>query len=73
MIGPSGNDPTQHEQFKILGIDQNQITLDGTLAFDHFGNPQPTITTSFGVLDMRDAVGLLTRNIKIRGNDDNGN
>jgi len=46
------------------------VTFTPALQYSHFGAVDPTIVRSYGTLDMRTAVGHLTRNIKIvAGND----
>ncbi|KAM3136087.1 hypothetical protein pb186bvf_011892 [Paramecium bursaria] len=65
-IGPSGSDPNQSEEFTIKFIQDNVITLSGKLEFNHFGESSVTLENSqIGKLDMRAAVGHLTRNIQI--------
>lgn len=42
--------------------------MDSPLAYDHYGAPEVTLDQgTIGQLDMRAAVGHLTRNIKIKG------
>jgi hypothetical protein len=53
--------------FGIKAITGNTVTLNGTLQWDHYGAPAPTIENAYGTLDMRAAVGHLTRNIQING------
>ncbi|KAM3142669.1 hypothetical protein pb186bvf_005328 [Paramecium bursaria] len=66
VIGPSGSDPKQSEEFIIKDIQDNLIKLSGQLKYNHFGDSKITLDQQgIGVLDMRAAVGLLTRNIQI--------
>ena len=65
VIGPTGFDAKENEKKTITNIQGNIVTLDSSLKFDHYGAPKATRETEFGVLDMRGAVGLLSRNIVI--------
>jgi hypothetical protein len=62
--------PEEHEKRSIAAITGNTITLDSPLAYDHYGDPTITVSNFVGDLDMRAAVGHLTRNIKISGSHD---
>jgi hypothetical protein len=43
------------------------------LAYEHYGDTSSTLTNSYGTLDARSGVGLLSRNIRItKGPDANG-
>jgi hypothetical protein len=66
VVGPTGFNPRESEKRKIVSIDGLRVNLDKPLAFDHYGDPQVTKTTPYGILDMRAGVGMLTRNIIIR-------
>lgn len=50
---------------EITGISGNIITFTPGLAYEHYGSGSTTIENSYGLLDTRSAVGLLTRNIKV--------
>lgn len=54
----------------ITAITQNVVTFTPPLKYSHFGAIDPTIVKSYGILDMRAAVGHLTRNIKIVAGED---
>jgi hypothetical protein len=43
VIAPSGKIPQQHEKFTIAAISGTNITLNGTLKFNHFGDLNITI------------------------------
>jgi hypothetical protein len=49
----------------IMSISGNTITLNTSLTFEHYGDPSALTNSNNGIIDMRAAVGLLTRNIKI--------
>ncbi|KAM3130389.1 hypothetical protein pb186bvf_017488 [Paramecium bursaria] len=66
IIGPSGSDPKQSEEFTIKEIQENSIKLSGKLQYNHFGDTKQTLNQQgIGNLDMRAAIGHLTRNIQI--------
>ena len=68
VVAPTEYNYTEHEKRKIVGIsaDKKVVTLNSPLSFFHYGDPTHTYRSDFGqILDMRAAVGLLTRNIKI--------
>ena len=68
VIGPSEFDYSQHEKrvIKNVSSDGKKITLDQVVKYFHFGDNGTTYQAEFGtVLDMRSAVGLLTRKIQI--------
>lgn len=67
VIGPSGTDPTQSEIKEIKSIKDNLVTLNSALEYDHFGDYKTIIKDDIGIVDMRAAVGHLTRNIRISG------
>ena len=70
VIPPTEKNGNQYESKTITSISNNQvITLDSPLSYFHYGDSGVTYTASFGtVLDMRAAVGLLTRSIQITVN-----
>lgn len=43
----------------------NVVSFTPSLKYEHYGAASVTILNSFGNLDTRSTVGLLTRNIKI--------
>ncbi|MEB0136532.1 G8 domain-containing protein [Actimicrobium sp. CCC2.4] len=71
VIGSSSEDPHEAEVRRILSISGTSITLNAALTYDHFGlqqsynNGSKTFTA-----DTRAAVGLLSRNITLRGGGD---
>lgn len=69
VVGPSEFEYTQHEKRRVTAIssDKKIITLDQPVSYFHYGDTNYTYASDFGqILDMRTAVGLLTRNIIIR-------
>jgi hypothetical protein len=66
VIASSALDPHQAETRTILGIAGNTLTLDRALEYGRFGELQ---TIAGQVLDQRAAVGLLSRNIVIQGDE----
>nr|WP_281246964.1 G8 domain-containing protein [Natrinema salaciae] len=65
-IAPSGSDPWHAERRTVESVSGNQLTLDEPLEHDHYG----AIETHGGKeLDMRAEVGLLTRNVELRGDE----
>lgn len=62
VIASTDFDPAQAENLTIAAIAGNTITLEKPLAFMHFGQ----VTNG---VDQRGEVGLLSRNIVIRGDD----
>ena len=68
VIAPTEYGYTEHEKMTIVSIsaDKKTLTLDSPLKFFHYGDTNYTYSSSFGqILDMRAAVGLLTRKIQI--------
>ncbi|MFK7962045.1 MAG: G8 domain-containing protein [Phycisphaerales bacterium] len=66
VIAPSGHDPDEAEVVFVLNVsdDGRMVTFGPQLAFAHYG----AIETHAGrELDMRAEVGLLSRNIVVRG------
>ncbi len=56
-----------------MSISGKTITFTPALQFEHYGAATATISNTYGVLDARSAVGLLTRNIRItNASDSNG-
>ncbi|MEM8861601.1 MAG: G8 domain-containing protein, partial [Chloroflexota bacterium] len=67
VIAPSGFDPREAEQVTVTAVDGNQVSFTPALQHDHWG----TIQTYEGKeVDQRAEVGLLTRNIRIQGDED---
>jgi hypothetical protein len=63
-IAPSGADPWQAERRTVDSVDGTQVTVSESLDHDHYG----AIETHRGKeLDMRAEVGLLSRNVELRG------
>lgn len=81
VFGPTNQNPTEFEKRKIINLTPAgsilTITLDVALSYDHYGddkitlgssNAKTIIDASFGgSVDMRAAVGHISRSIKIRG------
>ncbi|MCU4802772.1 hypothetical protein OB920_20630 [Halobacteria archaeon HArc-gm2] len=65
-IAPSGSDPWQAERRAVESVSGNQVTLDEPLEHDHYGAVETHAGTE---LDMRAEVGLLTRNVELRGDE----
>jgi hypothetical protein len=72
VLGPSFNDPSEHELVTITGISTNEVTFTPALQHNHYGSDSVTIENSYGSLDTRTAVGHLSRKIKIMAGDDSG-
>lgn len=66
-IGSSGFDPFEAEKRTITAISGNLLTLNSALTYKHWGT---IITVEGKQIDERAAVGLLTRDIVVRGADD---
>lgn len=64
VVAPTGFDPSQAERRTISAISGKAITVDKAFTFSH-----ASVIENHGgfLLDMRAEVGLLTRNIKMRG------
>jgi hypothetical protein len=72
VIGSTYSGQGEDEVFKITSITNNLITLNGSLLYEHYGAASSVTNGAGGKIDVRAAVGLLTRNIKItRGPDVN--
>ena len=67
FIAPSQRSYSDYETFVITAINNGVITLNQAVSHYHFGATAVTKTVSYGTLDMRAEVGLLTRNIVIQG------
>ena len=73
VIAPSYDGQKQFEEVTIVTISGKTITFTPDLDYQHFGAAAATINNTYGVLDARAAVGLLTRNIRItNASDANG-
>ena len=70
FIAPTQRISKEYETHTITAISGGVITLDSKIKYYHFGASTVTKQTSYGLLDMRAEVGLLTRNIKIQGSDE---
>ena len=66
VIASTDFDPTRTEEVTVVAVQGSQVTVSPALRFGHFG-----VTQEFAgrTLDERAEVGLLTRNITIRGDD----
>ena len=65
VLAPSGYDVRETEELTIAEINGKSITLTQPLQFEHYGKVQQVAQGK--TLDMRAEVGLLSRNIDIRG------
>jgi hypothetical protein len=65
-IAPTDFEPLEAEERTITGVSGTNLTLDKPLAHRHWGKVQ-TLGTTGATLDQRAEVGLLSRNIVIRG------
>ena len=71
LLGPSFSQSSQHEVVNITAINGNTIDFEPPLKYTHFGDTKETINNNIGILDTRNAVGHITRNIKfISGGED---
>lgn len=69
-IAPSFNNAYEFEKVTITGITGTTVSISPALNFTHYGAPTTTVTNAIGTIDMRAAVGHLTRRIRIiRGED----
>ncbi len=66
-LAPSGYIPTEAEKLTITAIEGRRVSFTPALQFRHFGRLQTIAGRS---VDMRAEIGLLTRNIVLRGADD---
>lgn len=64
VIAPSGRDPLQAEAVTVTGVSGTEISFTPPLRFHHWGEIQPIEGRD---VDQRAEVGLLTRNIVIKG------
>lgn len=64
VIAPSGFEAEEYEEVTVTAVSSNQITFTPALKFQHWGGLQ---TFEGKTLDQRAAVGLVSRNIVIRG------
>ncbi|WP_244509634.1 G8 domain-containing protein [Haloferax larsenii] len=70
VLAPSGTDPTEAERRTIASVDGDTVELDSGLDHDHFGELQEVEGRT---VDMRAEVGLLTRNVVMRGSNEVSN
>ncbi|WP_204366259.1 G8 domain-containing protein [Haloarcula amylolytica] len=64
VIAPSGTDPKEAERRTVKSVVGDSVELNAALDYDHFGEVQ---NAGGQEIDMRAEVGLLTRNIVMRG------
>ncbi|KAH3704517.1 hypothetical protein DPMN_079573 [Dreissena polymorpha] len=71
VIGPTSYNPWETESFRITAVasDNVTLTLNGTLKYKHLVH-QETLSNGYQI-DVGAAVGLLTHNIKVIGQDYN--
>ena len=65
MIAPSYSNSNEFEEVTITAVNGNLVSFVPALLYEHYGAPSATISNSFGVIDTRSAVGMLTRNVRI--------
>jgi cell surface hyaluronidase len=65
-IASTDFDPTQAEESVITAVSGNTVTLSKALAYMHYGETQTIAGTN---LDERAEVALLSRNIRVQGDD----
>lgn len=70
VVAPSGTDPKEAERRTIDSVDGNAVELESALNHDHFGEMQEVEGRD---VDMRAEVGLLTRNVVMRGGNEISN
>ncbi|AHZ24270.1 hypothetical protein BM92_18895 (plasmid) [Haloferax mediterranei ATCC 33500] len=70
VIAPSGTDPTEAERRTVESVDGDTVELNSGLDHDHFGETQEAKGRT---VDMRAEVGLLTRNVVMRGDNEVSN
>ena len=68
IIAPTGFEPTEAERMTIASVDGNTITLTESLMYEHLGSEYSLADDSVS-WKIAAEVGLLTRNIKIIGED----
>lgn len=73
VISPSYSNYKEYEEVTITAINMNLVSFIPSLMYEHYGAPSATISNSFGSLDTRSTVGLLTRNIKILASNNSDN
>jgi hypothetical protein len=72
-IAPSFNNPSEYEKVTITAISGNTVTFTPALNYTHYGEANPSISNTYGTLDMRSGVAHLTRSIRIiRAADEHG-
>lgn len=73
VVGPTYSGMKEDEVFTIVGISGNIITLDHPFVYEHYGDPDVITNSKGGQIDVRAAVGLLSRNIEITKGPDANN
>ena len=66
VLAPSGYDVRETEELEVASVDGRTVTFTTQLKYDHYGEVQ---TVEGKELDMRAEIGLLSRNILIRGDE----
>ena len=66
VLAPSGYDVRETEELEVASVDGNVVTFTTPLRYDHYGEVQRVAGKD---LDMRAEIGLLSRNIRIRGDE----
>lgn len=67
VIAPSGFEPEEAETVVVTSVNGKVINFTPALKYEHFGRTQ---TYEGKLVDMRSAVGLLSRNIVVQGGPD---
>jgi len=67
VISATSNDPAEDEYRVITGVTGQTITISEGLTHDHYGAAERLTSEVNGEFDMRGSVGLMSRNIEIKG------
>lgn len=71
VIGPTFKNPNATDRVTITALTSTSVTFSQALNWTHYGDATP-LTNSYGTLDMRAAVGHITRKLKIVAGADAG-
>ena len=70
VLAASGYDVRETEELTVASVDGRDVTFTTPLQYPHFGEVQTVPSTSgTKALDMRAEIGLLSRNITVRGDE----
>lgn len=67
VVTATGNDYFEDEYRVISAVSGNTITITEGLTHEHYGAAERLVSAVNGDIDMRGSVGLITRNIEIKG------